>query len=186
MQEGDPVDINKLNPANKIPINYTPKKNPVDNTPKKKARTDTFSISQEAQEYLARQKKQDGKKLPEISGEDKNTSFLEMEAFRKQQEKSNENHKNSIADMQKCMKIAARIMHGDKVPMKDRKFLAEKYPELYKNALLFQRHNPEPKKYKSITDDEDEKNGIDSVSSAESADSITQSAIIDSLENAGE
>lgn len=70
---------------------------------------------------------------------------------REQSKKSGE----SFSDLGKCMTIAARIMNGDTVPQKDHKFLAEKYPELYEQAILMRRINHDPKKYKSLIEDEE-------------------------------
>ncbi|MDE6579439.1 MAG: hypothetical protein K2K41_02785, partial [Ruminiclostridium sp.] len=110
-----------------------------------------------------------------------------FEFFTKQLEEAKENKGgNRIQDLAKCMKIARRIMHGDRVPLKDHKFLAEKFPELYKNSLMFKQHNPEPKKYKSVLSKEDEENGQEqSVSQLDSAENM-DSLLADALEDLGE
>ena len=46
-----------------------------------------------------------------------------------------------------------RIMNGDRVPMKDEQFLAETEPEMYANAIMLHRQNDDPKKFKSLLDD---------------------------------
>ncbi len=54
------------------------------------------------------------------------------------------------------MKIARRIQNGDKVPLKDIKFLAKKEPKLYMMAMTFKRNdNPKPKKYKTVLEKKD-------------------------------
>lgn len=69
----------------------------------------------------------------------------------------------SVKTMSRCMKIAQRIMNGDKVPIKDMKYLQENYPDMMKQALTFRRANPEPKEYKSVLEDEEESgDGTDS------------------------
>lgn len=67
-----------------------------------------------------------------------------------------------------CMQIAMRIISGDKVPDKDRQFLAENDPGMYSKALLLQRQNDDPKKHKSLLPDDDDED-ISSISSSSSA-----------------
>lgn len=52
------------------------------------------------------------------------------------------------------MVIATRIRNGDNVPNKDTRFLLENEPEMYLRAILFRQKNNNPKKYKSILEDE--------------------------------
>lgn len=55
-----------------------------------------------------------------------------------------------------------RIMNGDKVPMADRKKLAEEMPDLYKQAILMRRlDNDKPKKYKSEYEDDKDKTTVE-------------------------
>ena len=54
------------------------------------------------------------------------------------------------------------IMNGDKVPMTDRKKLAEEMPDLYKQAILMRRlDNDKPKKYKSEYEDDKDKTTVE-------------------------
>lgn len=57
--------------------------------------------------------------------------------------------------LNKCQKIAARIMAGDKVPPEDERYLMEHDQEGYKMALALRRPKKHPKEYKSVLDDED-------------------------------
>jgi len=61
----------------------------------------------------------------------------------------------ALKTMEKCQKIAMRIMRGDKVPPEDRTYLMENDPDGYKLALACRKPNPHPKKWKSVLDDED-------------------------------
>ena len=61
--------------------------------------------------------------------------------------------------MERCHKIAARIMRGDKVPPQDERYLMLNDPEGYKLAMAMRRPNPDPEDEKSVLDDED-KNGV--------------------------
>lgn len=67
----------------------------------------------------------------------------------------------AMDDKLKCLLIAMRIMNGDKVPIKDRRFLSEKEPAMYANALLLQRQNSDPKKYKSLLKDKEDDPGAE-------------------------
>ena len=181
--------INKLGATYHAPIKYTPNKIGSENKQTKSPKTDILTLTQEAQEYLARTNKSEKTEQENLqnNNQEKSTSLIQLEAFTKQLQEAKENKSgNRIQDLAKCMKIARRIMHGDRVPLKDHKFLAEKFPELYKNSLMFKQHNPEPKKYKSVLIKEDEENGQDqSVSQPDSADSA-DSFLAHALEDLGE
>lgn len=170
------MSINKIGQA---PITYTPYKNTINSSSKNASNTSIKNALYSANEG--------GVNKDTFVKDEKTSAILsQLEAMRKQMEQSDENNKNSISDLSKAMKIASRIMNGDKVPMKDRKFLAEKYPDLFKNALMFRRQNPEPKKYKSCLDDDDnEENNNGSVSSQDSANSNEQ-FLVDALDDLGE
>ena len=85
-----------------------------------------------------------------------------------QQNKSNELDmlSKTMDVMNKCLKIAASIMKGNRVPPEDLRYLMENDPEGYKLAMAMRRRNPDPEDEKSVLDDED-KNGS-SVEGAES------------------
>ena len=78
----------------------------------------------------------------------------------------------------KCIEIAIRIRNGDNVPNKDKRFLLENEPEMYSTALLFRRKNDNPKKYKSIL--EDEKDDL-SEESPDAISSVSKSPIEESI-----
>lgn len=77
---------------------------------------------------------------------------------------STESAKDSSQDYIKSLVIAQRIMSGDRVPLKDEKFLAENQPELYLRAMLMKTTKVDPKKYKSLI--EDEEDAVSDVSSS--------------------
>ena len=140
------MGIDKLNGAQKTVIAYTPKKYTSKSDDQQPAiNEDTLTLTKDAQQLLAQRKKI----------KQKNMSVIELNSLIRKQDNAKKK-KNKPVNMSKCFKIAARIGNGDKVPLKDLKFLRENAPELYKNALLFKKHNPEPKKYKSCLDKEDE------------------------------
>lgn len=143
------MDIDKLNKVQTTVLTYTPKKYAKADSQETVSKEDTLTLTEEAQKLLAQRKENKEK-------QQKSTWVIELNMLTKQLTDSMKKE-NKPVNMSKCFKIAARIGNGDKVPLKDMKFLRENAPELYKNALLFKRHNPEPKKYKSCLDKEDEK-----------------------------
>ena len=129
-----------------------------------------FKAKQSVQTEATTAKKQDD---VQISAEGKRTAYkanvtkvvadwLDETAYiremLKRMDEAADKRKNDEFDKYaKCLKIAMRIMNGDKVPIKDVKYLAENQPEMYMKAQLLKRVNPEPKKYKSVLDDDDDK-----------------------------
>ena len=74
----------------------------------------------------------------------------------KRSRESTESAKDSSDDFIKCLLIAQRIMSGDRVPLKDEKFLAENQPDLYLRAILMKSTKSDPKKYKSLIEDKED------------------------------
>lgn len=61
----------------------------------------------------------------------------------------------SLKVMDKCRKIASRIMRGDKVPPQDERYLMECDPDGYKLALACRKPKEKPKEWESVLDEED-------------------------------
>ncbi|MDE6282302.1 MAG: hypothetical protein K2M15_11060 [Oscillospiraceae bacterium] len=59
----------------------------------------------------------------------------------------------------KCLKIAASIMKGNRVPPEDLEYLMNNDPEGYKLAMAMRRENPDPEDEESVLDDEDRNGG---------------------------
>ncbi|HZJ84541.1 MAG TPA: hypothetical protein VFD02_03190 [Syntrophomonadaceae bacterium] len=74
-----------------------------------------------------------------------------------------EAREDGFTERLKCIKIALRIIRGDKVPLKDMAFLAEKEPAMYSNAILLKRSNDNPKKHKSLINEEKKDSSTDSL-----------------------
>lgn len=72
-----------------------------------------------------------------------------------------EEENDYFSDRLKCIKIAMRIINGDEVPEKDKKFLAKTDPEMYFKAILLKRQNENAKKYDSVLNDKKTDNAID-------------------------
>lgn len=92
--------------------------------------------------------KEEAKKVTNTDKAELNMLYEQLESAKKDD--------GGVMDLSKCLTIARRIMNGDRVTLKDRKFLQEKFPDLHKNAMLFRRPNPKPKKYDSITEEEED------------------------------
>lgn len=69
---------------------------------------------------------------------------------------ASEGTKDASEDYMKALIIAQRIMSGDKVPRKDEIFLSENQPELYLRAILMKATKSDPKKHKSLIEDEED------------------------------
>lgn len=65
----------------------------------------------------------------------------------------------SLKVMDRCQKIASRIMKGDKVPPQDEQYLMECDPDGYKLALACRVPKENPKKWESVLEDEEQENG---------------------------
>lgn len=96
------------------------------------------------------------------------TAMLNAENAKKQGEAA----EKASQDMGKCMEIARRIAHGDKVPASDEKRLLEFNYEMYMAAknMAALNINKKHKEYDSLWDDEDEENGKTEKSASEIVD----------------
>lgn len=63
---------------------------------------------------------------------------------------------DSARIMSKCMLIASRLTSGDKVPLKDERFLQKHDMKLYLQAMKMRIPKQEPREWDSISDDEEE------------------------------
>ena len=118
--------------------------------PLRQAPADKLALSRQALDWLDRQNQEAMERKSAQSG-----SKSELDIMEKQ-----------LKAQEKCQKIAARIMRGDRVPPEDLEYLMNNDPEGYKLAMAMRRRNPDPEDEKSVLDDED-KNGS-SVEGAES------------------
>ena len=122
---------------------------------KQKAQKSTTSEDAHAEEKTRLEQLREQKKQEYDSAMQQLKQMREAE---KQAEKSGK----KFTDYGKLLKIAMRIMNGDKVPMADRKKLAEEMPDLYKQAILMRRlDNDKPKKYKSEYEDDKDKTTVE-------------------------
>lgn len=124
-----------------------------------KARTDKTAWSQAALSFLQEVGRQDMERQKELL-EAKQRKNGELDALTR-----------SLETMEKCRKIASRIMKGDKVPPQDEQFLMEADPDGYKLAIACRVPKERPKEWESVLEEEDREDG-----SAESAESGEVSA----------
>lgn len=80
--------------------------------------------------------------------------------------------------MQKCQKIASRIMAGDKVPPQDEMYLMQNDPTAYKLAMAARKIKKDPKEWESKADKdkEDEVSKTSSASSSGEAESSPEAS----------
>ena len=117
-------------------------------------RTDRFTLSRQVVEPLEIQSRiimdlaRQAEKKPFVwdmadSGEETGTS--EADALGEQ-----------MKAMERCHKIAARIMRGDRVPPQDEQYLRMNDPDGYKLAMAMRTPKRNPKKWQSVLKKEDE------------------------------
>ena len=118
--------------------------------PKTEEETDLLEAQQKQKEEL-RKKQQEEAKQKQLENE-KAMLQMQLESAKEQSEAI----EDSFSTFSKCMTIAHRITKGDKVPLKDMKYLMENEPDLYKQAILMRQPNPKPKEHKSVLEEDDE------------------------------
>ena len=112
-----------------------------------KPRSDKTAWSQAALSFLQevdRQEMENRRKLLEA----KQKGNGELDALSK-----------ALKTMDKCRKIAGRIMRGDKVPPQDERYLMDNDPDGYKLALVCRKPKEKPKEWETALDEEDLEGG---------------------------
>lgn len=123
-----------------------------------KPRTDKASWSQAALSFLQEANRQDMEQRRKLL-EAKQKGNGELDALTE-----------ALKKMERCQKIASRIMRGDKVPPQDEMYLLDNDPDGYKLALACRKPKEKPKEWDSVLEDEEE------TASAESAESGGEAA----------
>ena len=143
---------------------YSPTQNKIN--PQTAQNKNNTSDTQKAQENISAEdahaeEKSRLEQLREQKKQEYDNAMQQLEQIR-EAEKQAEKSGKKFTDYGKLLKIAMRIMNGDKVPMADRKKLAEEMPDLYKQATLMRRtDNDKPKKYKSEYEDDKDKSTVE-------------------------
>ena len=130
---------------------------PVRAQPAPRQTADRCALSRQALAYLERQNAIQQELLQRrASQEGRIRAYLDD---MKNKEKQLDLMRKALDTMKKCMKIAASIIKGNKVPPEDLRYLMKNDPVGYKMALAMRRENPDPKEEKSVLDDEDRNGG---------------------------
>ena len=131
----------------------------------KPSAADKLTLSQQALAFLQAQ----NQKMRDAAQERKSCKDGRiggiLDAMETEQKKL-DNMKEALDALDKCQKIAAAIMRGDRVPPEDLQYLMEHDQDGYKLALALRREKKDPEDVKSVLDDEDKNGG-----SADGADS---------------
>lgn len=121
------------------------------------APTDKVSLSRQALAFVQEQNQRMWEQAQEREQRRQgrlDDSLSALEASKKQLDAMGE--KLKVQD--KCQKIAAAIMRGDRVPPEDLEYLMNNDPEGYKLAMAMRREKKDPEDVESVLDEED-KNG---------------------------
>lgn len=108
------------------------------------SRADKVALSQQAVAFLEEQNRQ---RLAQAA--EKKESSAQEQLLKKLDK--------DLKKLDKCQKIYARVVKGDKVPPEDLQYLEKCDPEGFKLALAMRRPNKHPKEWESELDDEDRK-----------------------------
>lgn len=138
-------------------INNTPFFTPVFKSQSQRAKEDAARAAEEKEAREAEKKAQEEeKRKQELQERQNELSFLEEQL--KNAKEQGEAVEDSFEAFGKCLTIAQRISRGDKVPLKDMKYLMEHEPDLYKQAIMLRQPNDKPKEYDSVLDEDDTEN----------------------------
>lgn len=123
--------------------------------PQPKEPSDKFSLSRQALAYVEEQRRAiwDGDQERE---QDRTGGLLDALETKKSELDS---MSEKLKTLNKCQKIAAAIMRGDRVPPEDLQYLMEHDQEGYKMALALRRPKKDPEDVKSVLDEEDRNGG---------------------------
>ena len=113
-------------------------------------KSDRIAWSQAALSFLQEVNRQDMENRRKLL-EAKQKGSSELDALSK-----------SLKTMDKCRKIAGRIMRGDKVPPQDEMYLLDNDPDGYKLALACRKPKEKPKEWESVLKDEEENSASES------------------------
>ena len=131
-------------------------KAPAKEAPKQPA--DQLSLSQQALAYAEEQRQKLWNSSQE--GEGRHQGYLEslLDAMETKKDEL-DSMSEKLKTLNKCQKIAAAIMRGDRVPPEDLRYLMEHDKEGYKMALAMRRPKKDPEEVESVLDEEDRNGG---------------------------
>ena len=109
---------------------------------------DALDISEEA--------KQKSKELLQSNLEEMRNRQRQLQEDIKRAGEAGEGMASAMKEKLICLKIAMRIMSGDTVPYQDHRYLAEKDPDLYHQAISMRVEKEDPEEFDRLSEDEDE------------------------------
>lgn len=123
-------------------------------------RTDCVSSSQQAVRQVVERMEQQSQRLAALLHQDqpseKKTYIWDMLDGEKETGSSEADALGEqMKTMERCHKIAARIMRGDKVPPQDEQYLMLNDPDGYKLAMAMRTPKRNPKKWESVLKEEE-------------------------------
>ena len=152
----DPINMGKM---------FAPVFNPAQKNEKPKTEDELALLEAQKKQQEEFQKKQQEEARKKQLENEKAMLEMQLESAKEQSEAI----EDSFSTFSKCMTIAHRITKGDKVPLKDMKYLMEHEPDLYKQAILMRQPNPKPKEHKSVLEEDDEQVSTEEYSEGEEA-----------------
>lgn len=145
-------------------------------TPQPQEPADKFTLSRQALAFVDEQQRKLWDAAQERGqGQAKQNQISGMLDAMETQKNELDSMSKKLKMMNKCQKIAAAIMRGDRVPPEDLQYLMLHDKEGYKMALAMRRPKKDPKEMKSVLDEED-KNGGSTESAGDSGEAPGVSA----------
>lgn len=124
--------------------------------PARQESADKLSLSRQALAYVEEQRRAIWNEDQEQQRQDRTGGLLDALETKKSELDS---MSEKLKTLNKCQKIAAAIMRGDRVPPEDLRYLMEHDKEGYKMALALRRPKKDPEDVKSVLDEEDRNGG---------------------------
>ncbi len=131
-------------------------KAPTKEAPKQPA--DQLSLSQQALAYAEEQRQKLWGSAQEEEGRHQGHLDSLLDAMESKKDEL-DSMSEKLKTLNKCQKIAAAIMRGDRVPPEDLRYLMEHDKEGYKMALAMRRPKKDPEEVESVLDEEDRNGG---------------------------
>ena len=142
---------------------YYPAQNGFSKSAQKSDKSAQNKKETQSEENLSSEKKSRLEQLRQQKQQEYEQAMQRLQKMREDEQKAEKEGRNDkFTDYGKLLKIAMRIMNGDKVPTSDMKKLAKELPDLYKQAILMRNaSNDNPKKYKKEFEDEKDKTVVE-------------------------
>ena len=156
---------------------YYPAQNGFSKSAQKSDKSAQNKKETQSEENLHSEKKSRLEQLRQQKQQEYEQAMQRLQKMREDEQKAEkEGRSDKFTDYGKLLKIAMRIMNGDKVPTSDMKKLAKELPDLYKQAILMRNaSNDNPKKYKKEFEDEKDKTVVERMlDDSEGADVVSE------------